>query len=117
MLKQDHMKAIRIEDRLLKALARIAKRQDRSVSWVIRDAIKQTPAAQWLRAKRVRSVKDLPERFDYPETDRIGGLYNLVRKELTDFFSNRMPVAQFRGQLGGQRRGPHAQLVLAWARQ
>lgn len=41
MLKQDHMKAIRIEDRLLKALGRIAKRLDRSVSWVIRDAIKQ----------------------------------------------------------------------------
>jgi predicted transcriptional regulator len=41
MLKQDHMKAIRIEDRSLKALGRIAKRLDRSVSWVIRDAIKQ----------------------------------------------------------------------------
>ena len=32
----------------------------------IREQIKQTPAAQWLRAKRVRSVKDLPERFDCP---------------------------------------------------
>ncbi len=67
----------------------------------IREQIKQTPAAQWLRAKRVRSVKDLPERFVCPPTDRIGGLYNLVRKELTDFFSNRMPVAQFRGLVQG----------------
>ena len=32
----------------------------------IRELIKQTPAAQWLRAKRVRSVKDLPERFECP---------------------------------------------------
>ncbi|MEZ5399200.1 MAG: hypothetical protein R2729_05985 [Bryobacteraceae bacterium] len=67
----------------------------------IREQIKQTPAAQWLRAKRVRTVKDLPERFDCPVTDRIGGMYNLVRKELTDFFSNRMPVAQFRGLVQG----------------
>ncbi|MCZ2075738.1 MAG: hypothetical protein LC130_12160 [Bryobacterales bacterium] len=67
----------------------------------IREQIKQTPAAQWLRAKRVRSVRDLPERFDGPPTDRIGSMYNLVRKELTDFFSNRMPVAQFRGLVQG----------------
>ena len=67
----------------------------------IRELIKQTPAAQWLRAKRVRSVRDLPEHFDSPATDRIGGMYNLVRKELTDFFSNRMPVGQFRGLVQG----------------
>ena len=67
----------------------------------IREQIKQTPAAQWLRAKRVRSVRDLPERFDTPPSDRIGGMYNLVRKELTDFFSNRMPIAQFRGLVQG----------------
>jgi hypothetical protein len=67
----------------------------------IREQIKQSPAAQWLRAKRIRSVKDLPERFDCPPTDRIGGMYNLIRKELTDFFTNRMPVAQFRGLVQG----------------
>ncbi len=67
----------------------------------IREQIKQTPAAQWLRAKRVRSTKDLPERFECPTTDRIGGMYNLVRKELTDFFSSRMPVGQFRGLVQG----------------
>jgi hypothetical protein len=67
----------------------------------IREQIKQTPAAQWLRAKRVKSVRDFPERFDSPPSDRIGGMYNLVRKELTDFFSNRMPVAQFRGLVQG----------------
>lgn len=68
---------------------------------LIREQLKQTPAAHWLRAKRVRSLKDLPERFDCPATDRIGGMYNLVRKELTDFFSNRMPLAQFRGLVQG----------------
>jgi hypothetical protein len=67
----------------------------------IREQIKETPAAQWLRAKKVRSVKDLPQRFDCPTTDRIGSMYNLVRKELTDFFSNRMPIAQFRGLVQG----------------
>ncbi|MBK7926010.1 MAG: hypothetical protein IPJ98_00535 [Bryobacterales bacterium] len=67
----------------------------------IREQIKQTPAAQWLRAKRVRSLRDLPERFECPPTDRIGGMYNLVRKELTDFFSNRLPVGQFRGLVQG----------------
>jgi hypothetical protein len=67
----------------------------------IREQIKQTPAAQWLRAKRLRSLKDLPERVESPATDRIGGMYNLVRKELTDFFSNRMPVSQFRGLVQG----------------
>ncbi len=67
----------------------------------IRDAIKLTPAAQWLRAKKVRSVKDLPEHFECPPSDRIGAMYNLVRKELTDFFTNRMPVGQFRGLVQG----------------
>lgn len=67
----------------------------------IREQIKQTPTAQWLRAKRLRSLKDLPERVEGPATDRIGGMYNLVRKELTDFFSNRMPVSQFRGLVQG----------------
>ena len=28
-------------------------------------------------------------------------MYNLVRKELTDFFTNRMPVGQFRGLVQG----------------
>ena len=64
-------------------------------------AIKETPAAQWLRAKKVRSVKDLPEHFECPPSDRIGPMYNLVRKELTDFFTNRMPVGQFRGLVQG----------------
>lgn len=72
----------------------------------IREQIKETPAAQWLRAKKVRSVKDLPERFDCPASDRIGSMYNLVRKELTDFFSNRMPVAQFRGLVQGYEFTP-----------
>lgn len=67
----------------------------------IRELIKETPAAQWLRAKRVRSVKELPERFECPASDRIGSMYNLVRKELTDFFTNRMPIAQFRGLVQG----------------
>lgn len=72
----------------------------------IREQIKQTPAAQWLRAKKVRSVKDLPERFDCPPTDRIGSMYNLVRKELTDFFTSRMPIAQFRGLVQGYEFTP-----------
>ena len=67
----------------------------------IREQIKQTPAAQWLRAKRLRSIKDLPERVECPATDRIGGIYNLVRKELSDFFTSRMPVSQFRGLVQG----------------
>jgi hypothetical protein len=71
----------------------------------IREQVKQTPAAQWLRAKRLRSLKDLPERVEGPATDRIGGMYNLVRKELTDFFSNRMPVSQFRGLVQGYEFG------------
>jgi hypothetical protein len=73
----------------------------------IRELIKQTPAAQWLRAKKVRSVKDLPERFECPPSDRIGSMYNLVRKELTDFFTNRMPIAQFRGLVQGTTSPRH----------
>ena len=72
----------------------------------IREQIKQTPAAQWLRAKRVRSTKDLPERFECPPTDRIGSMYNLVRKELTDFFTSRMPIGQFRGLVQGYEFTP-----------
>ena len=45
----------------------------------IRELIKQTPAAQWLRAKRVRSVRDLPEHFEGPATDRRAGFRNRRR--------------------------------------
>ncbi|MCW5979587.1 MAG: hypothetical protein KIT09_16030 [Bryobacteraceae bacterium] len=67
----------------------------------IREQIQQSPAAHWLRAKKVKHVRDLPERFECPPSDRIGAMYNLIRKELSDFFSNRMPVGQFRGLVQG----------------
>src|SRR5207245_1770188 len=40
---------------------------------------------------------DLPLHLTVSPTDKIGRLYNVIRKELDDFFSDVRPLADFRG--------------------
>lgn len=58
-------------------------------------------AALWLKLKRVRSVSEMPLQVETSATDRIGNLYNFIRKELDDFFSDVRPVEDFRGAICG----------------
>jgi hypothetical protein len=58
---------------------------------------KQVVTAPWLRLKEGKRVGDLPLHLNVSPTDKIGRLYNMLRKELDDFFSDIRPLADFRG--------------------
>jgi len=64
---------------------------------VIAGVRKQIVTAPWLKVKDEKRVGDLPLHLAVSPTDRIGRLYNMLRKELDDFFSDVRPLADFRG--------------------
>src|SRR5215468_7545128 len=64
---------------------------------VIAGIRKQIVTAPWLRVKDEKRVGDLPLHLAVSPTDRIGRLYNMLRKELDDFFSDVRPLGDFRG--------------------
>jgi hypothetical protein len=57
--------------------------------------------APWLKLKRIQRVSQLPMQIPAAATDRIGALYNFIRKELDDFFSDVRPIQDFRGAICG----------------
>ena len=71
---------------------------------------KEIDPAPWLKYKRVRRVSDLPEFLEVAPTDKIGRLYNHVRKELgflrnkeTNELMDRMAIEDFRGLFTGSK--------------
>ena len=64
---------------------------------VIINVRKQVLTAPWLRFKDEKRAGDLPLHLTVSPTDKIGRLYNVLRKELDDFFSDVRPLADFRG--------------------
>ena len=64
---------------------------------VIAGVRKQIVTAPWLRVKDEKRVVDLPLHLNVSPTDRIGRLYNILRMELDDFFSDVRPLSDFRG--------------------
>ena len=66
----------------------------------IRREVDQAP---WLKFKRVRQVTDLPMHLEVADTDKIGRLYNHLRKEIGDRFKERRDIEDFRGLFSGQK--------------
>jgi hypothetical protein len=64
---------------------------------LLREIRKQVNPAPWLKCKRAQHVRDLPVAVEAAHTDRIGALYNVVRKELHEFFTDVLPLEAFRG--------------------
>lgn len=58
---------------------------------------KQVTTAPWLRLKDEKRAGNLPLHLTVSPTDRIGRLYNVLRKEIDDFFSDVRPLGDFRG--------------------
>ena len=58
-------------------------------------------SAAWLKLKRVRSISELPMQIPGSSTDRIGALYNFMRKEVHELFSYVRPLEDFRGAICG----------------
>lgn len=65
----------------------------------IADIRREVGAAPWLRFKNVKRVDELPINLDVPGTDKVGHIYNIVRKEIAELFSDVRPLADFRGLL------------------
>lgn len=64
---------------------------------LLREIRKQVNQAPWLKCKRAQHVRDLPLTVQVAQSDRIGALYNIVRKELHEFFTDVLPLEAFRG--------------------
>lgn len=69
---------------------------------VIADIRQQVNPASWLRYKNERRISDLPIHLDVGESDRIGRLYNHVRKEIEDLLTSKLPIEEFKGLISGE---------------
>ncbi len=65
----------------------------------IRQQVRQAP---WLLCKNERRVSDLPLHLDVEESDRIGKLYNHVRKEIEDLLTNKASIEAFKSLVVGE---------------
>src|SRR5262249_39910103 len=62
---------------------------------------KQIKAAPWLKFKREEQVSKMPVTIEVQPTDKVGYLYNAVRKEVEDFFRTTLPISDFHGVISG----------------
>jgi hypothetical protein len=65
----------------------------------VRQQIRQAP---WLRYKNERRVSDLPVHVESEKTDRVGHLYNHVRKQIEDLLTNKAPIEAFKALVVGE---------------
>jgi hypothetical protein len=63
----------------------------------------QVPPAPWLALKEAKAINDreLPLSLDVLPTDRIGRLYNILRKHIEELMEKPFPIEQFRGLITG----------------
>jgi hypothetical protein len=92
--------AYKLVEQLQNALDSLKHRVEIDES-VISDIRKEVSPAPWLRYKRERRVSDLPLHLEVADTDKVGRLYNVLRKELGDILNERMAVEDFRGIFSG----------------
>src|SRR5689334_119530 len=69
---------------------------------IIADIRQQVNPAPWLKYKNGSRISDLPIHLDVDENDRIGKLYNHVRKEIEDLLTAKLPIEEFKGLVSGE---------------
>jgi hypothetical protein len=62
----------------------------------------QVVPAPWLRLKNERQVSDMPLHLEVLPSDKIGYLYNHVRKEIHELMSSQLPIEDFKGLITGE---------------
>jgi hypothetical protein len=100
--------AYKLVEQLQNALDSLKHRVEIDESVII-EIRKEVASAPWLKYKRERRVSDLPAHLDVADTDKVGRLYNVLRKEL-GFLPNesgtglegRMSIEDFRGLFSGE---------------
>ncbi len=70
---------------------------------LVADIRQQVQQAPWLRYKNEQRVSDLPLHVEVEETDRVGHLYNHVRKQIEDLLTQRAPIEAFKGLVVGEQ--------------
>jgi hypothetical protein len=100
--------AYKLVEQLQNALDSLKHRVEIDES-VISEIRKEVASALWLKYKRERRVSDLPAHLDVADTDKVGRLYNVMRKELGFLpnesglnFEERMSIEDFRGLFSGE---------------
>jgi hypothetical protein len=100
--------AYKLVEQLQNALDSLKHRVEIDES-VVSDIRKEVAPAPWLRYKRERRVSDLPAHLEIADTDKVGRLYNLLRKELGFLpdetgsgFEEKMGIEDFRGLFSGE---------------
>jgi len=75
---------------------------------VIRDIRNEVSKAPWLKLKQKRRIVEMAEHLPVAEHDKVGHLYNFLRKELGRYFSDATvaPLSDFRGLIGGAEFTP-----------
>lgn len=70
---------------------------------IIRNIRNEVSKAPWLKLKQKQRIADMDEHLLVTERDKIGKLYNFLRKELGRYFSDAAvaPLSDFRGLIGG----------------
>jgi hypothetical protein len=69
---------------------------------VINEIRQEVTTAPWLRYKNVQAISDLPVHLEVAATDRIGTLYNHVRKEIEDLLESKLDIGEFKGLVTGE---------------
>jgi RNA dependent RNA polymerase len=62
----------------------------------------EVPKAAWLATKEARRISQMPMHVPVRETDIVGQLYNLVRKEIGVLFEDVLPLRDFGGMIRGE---------------
>jgi hypothetical protein len=75
---------------------------------VIRNVRNEVTKAPWLKLKQKQRVAEMDEHLPVTERDRIGKLYNFLRKEVGRYFGESAvaPLSDFRGLIGGAEFTP-----------
>jgi hypothetical protein len=69
---------------------------------VLAEIRQQVTPPLWLKYKNEARISDLPVHLDVAESDRIGKLYNHVRKEIEDLLASKLPIEEFKGLVSGE---------------
>jgi hypothetical protein len=100
--------AYKLVEQLQNALDSLKHRVEIDES-VISEIRKEVAPAPWLRYKRERRVSDLPVHLEVADTDKVGRLYNVLRKEIGflpdetgNGFEEKMGIEDFRGLFTGE---------------
>ena len=97
------------QDQLAAQLAEELQKALDSLKWQVQPDLKliseirqKVHSAPWLRYKNQRRISDMPLHLEVEKTDRVGLLYNHVRKQVEDLLTNKAPIEAFKALVVGE---------------